>query len=180
MIPAQPSEAQNLDELFEIVDESDRVVGLAKRRDCHGNPALTHRTAHVVVYHPDGRLLLQKRSAAKDVQPGKWDTAVGGHLAPGEDYASAARREMAEELGLPVDAKLDFLFKSSIRNSIESENVGVYATVSAGPFKFNPSEIDELRFWSKDELLERMAQGAPDFTPNLVVELKRLLKVEDA
>ena len=167
--------AQDLDELFEIVDENDNVIGLAKRRECHGNPKLVHRTAHVVVFHPDGRILLQRRSMAKDVQPGKWDTAVGGHLAPGEDYESGARREMNEELGIPGDAELEFLFKSQIRNHIESENVGVFATVSEGPFEFNPVEIDQVRFWTREELLAKLAEGASDFTPNLAKELQKLL-----
>ncbi len=172
-----PAIAQDLEELFEIVDENDNVVGLAKRRECHGNPKLVHRTAHVVVLRPDGAMLLQRRSMAKDVQPGKWDTAVGGHLAPGEDYESGARREMREELGIPGDAKLEFLFKSQIRNAIESENVGVYSTVSEGPFKFNPAEIDQIRFWTKEELIAEIAAGAPSFTPNLVKELQRLLNI---
>ena len=172
--------AQDSEELFEIVDENDKVIGLAKRRECHGNPKLVHRTAHVVVFHPDGSILLQKRSIAKDVQPGKWDTAVGGHLAPGEDYESGARREMGEELGIPCDAKLELLFKSQIRNSIESENVGVFATVSEGPFKFSAVEIDQVRFWSKEELISEIAAGAESFTPNLVKELKKLLKIENA
>jgi len=67
---------------------------------CHGNPALVHRAVHVLVVNAAGELLLQKRSARKDIQPGKWDTSVGGHLEPGESYFAAALREMREELGL--------------------------------------------------------------------------------
>lgn len=168
-------QAQDVEELFEVVDADDKVIGLARRRECHGNPKLTHRTAHVAVFHPDGRILLQRRSCAKDIQPGKWDTAVGGHLAPGEDYEAGARREMQEELGIPSDTKLEFLFKSQIRNAIESENVGVFGTISEGPFKFNPIEIDQVRFWTPEELVAELDAGAPGFTPNLVTELKRLL-----
>ena len=67
-------------EWFETVDVTDRVVGRARRSECHGNPALVHRTAHVVVFSSDGRLLLQKRPAHKDIQPGRWDTAVGAYV----------------------------------------------------------------------------------------------------
>jgi len=167
--------AQDVEELFEIVDANDKVIGVAKRRECHGNPALVHRTAHVVVFHPDGSILLQKRSLAKDIQPGKWDTAVGGHLSPGENYEAGARREMTEELGLPSNAKLEFLFKAEIRNSIESENVGVFSTVCEGPFQFNRDEIDQVRFWTREELNSALGAGAKDFTPNLLKELKSLL-----
>lgn len=160
------------EEIFEIVDEENNIVGTAPRCKCHGNPALMHRTAHVVVFHPDGRILLQKRSASKDVQPGKWDTAVGGHLDPGEDFEEAARREMAEELGVARDLPLKHLFDSKIRNKIESENVRVFSTVYSGPFDFDKNEIDEIRFWDKKEL--RNPERQRDFTPNLVSELKSL------
>ncbi len=161
-----------MDEWFEIVDEQDRVIGRARRAECHGNPALVHRTAHVVVFSTDGRLLLQKRSADKDIQPGKWDTAVGGHLAPGENYEEGARRELGEELGLSPDLPLQWLFRSEIRNRVESENVGVFRLVHDGPFRAQESEIDELRFWTVPEL--RQAKGTGVFTPNLEVELARL------
>ena len=160
-----------MEEYFDIVDEHDRVIGSAPRSRCHGDPSLIHRTAHVVVLHPDGqRILLQKRAMTKDIQPGKWDTAVGGHLAHGESYEDGARREMSEELGLPRDLPLKFLFRSEIRNEIESENVGIFLLVSEGPFHFQQEEIDEVRFFTREEL----ATHADDFTPNLRRELVEL------
>ena len=164
------------DETFETVDEDNRVVGTAKRSECHGNPSLIHRTAHVVVFHPDGRILLQKRSVGKDIQPGKWDTAVGGHLMPGEDFETAARREMIEELGITDSLPLRHLFDSKIRNSIESENTRVFSTVCAGSFDFSKSEIDEVKFWTVCEL--RKGMGTDSFTPNLIAELERLFEMK--
>lgn len=160
------------DEIFEIVDDDNSVVGTARRSECHGNPALIHRTSHVVVFHPDGRVLLQRRSARKDVQPGKWDTAVGGHLDPGEDFETAARREMREELGIDPALPLRELFDSRIRNRIESENTRVFAAVFAGPFDFCREEIDEVRFFSAAELSDPVLQA--DFTPNLILEIAEL------
>lgn len=160
-----------MEEIFDIVDENGAVIGTAPRSRCHGDPSLIHRTAHVIVFHPDGeRILLQLRTKTKDIQPGKWDTAVGGHLDHGEDFENAARREMSEELGLDPKLPLRFLFYSKIRNSIESENVGVFALISAGPFQFQRSEIDEVRFFSRADLTAHRA----DFTPNLCVELDEL------
>ena len=158
-----------MDELFEIYDEGGNRVGLAPRAACHGNPALIHRTAHVVVFDRRGRLLLQKRSPHKDIQPGKWDTAVGGHLAPGEDYRAAAEREMREELGVGPVEPLRFLFTTKIRNAVESEEVGVFATGHDGPFQPDPQEISELRFWTPAEVLA--AVGTGQFTPNLEAEV---------
>ena len=146
------------EEYFEIIDDlSGKVIGKATRRECHGNPKLLHRSAHVIVLHPDGKsLLLQKRSMNKDIQPGKWDTAVGGHLACGEDYEQAAVRAMTEELGIQPSAPLRPCFNMKIRNEIESENTRVFSTVCAGPFTIQKSELDEVRFFPFRELKEKL------------------------
>ena len=163
------------EELFDIVDETGKVIGTAPRSRCHGDPSLIHRTAHVFVFHPEGKkILLQLRRKDKDIQPGKWDTSVGGHLDHGEDFEEAARRELREELGFTGEASLKFLFDSVIRNEIESENTRVYSLVSDGPFSFQKSEIDAVRFWSLEEIDRELASGGAAFTPNLCTELKRL------
>ena len=159
-------------ERFEIVDDEDRVIGTAWRHECHGNPALAHRTAHVVVRSRDGRVLLQKRSLTKDVQPGRWDTAVGGHLHLGETYEQAARREMAEEIGLDRRLPLTHWFDTRIRNPIESEHVRVFGLTHDGPFVPQADEVDELRFWTAAEVDQ--ALGADVFTPSLEVEIAEL------
>ena len=155
------------EEIFEIVDEEDRVVGRATRSQCHGNPALIHRVVHILVFNRHGDVLLQKRSMTKDIQPGRWDTSVGGHLEPGEDYPEAALREGREELGL-VNPKLTYLYNSKIRNAVESENVGTFLTFSDGPFDFDRKEIDELKFWSRTSVCENIGKGV--FTPNFEEE----------
>ena len=161
------------EELFDIYDEAGNRVGVAPRRECHGNPKLLHHTAHVVVFHPEtGAVLLQKRAVTKDIQPGKWDTAVGGHLALGEEYETGARRELAEELGVTSPVKLEYLFDGKIRNEIESEDTRVFGLRMAEGFKFQTSEIDEIRFWSAAELFA--PANRRDFTPNLCAELDEL------
>ena len=161
------------EEIFDIVDENNNVIGQAPRSECHGNPDLIHRTAHVVVYHSDGRILLQKRSHKKDLLGGLWDTAVGGHLDQGETFEEGARREMNEELGIDRNADLEFICYWKIRNSVESENVAIYKLIADGPFDYDHEEIDEVRFWTNDELLNPEMQSS--FTPNLVEEVKYLL-----
>ena len=89
------------DEWFDVVDERDAVVGRARRREVHAQ-GLWHRAVHVLVFDAGGRVLLQKRSLAKDLSPGKWDSSCSGHLDAGEDYDAAAGRELREEIG--VDA----------------------------------------------------------------------------
>ncbi len=165
------------EEVFDIVDEENNIIGQAPRSKCHGDPSLIHRTAHVVVYHTDGRILLQKRSCKKDLLGGFWDTAVGGHLDLGETFEQGAAREMHEELGLPLETDLQYLCDWKIRNEVESENVRIFKTVSDGPFNFDQDEIDEVRFWSREELLD--PEHHVTFTPNLIEEAKYLLGESD-
>ena len=163
-------------EFFDIYDEQGNHAGIAPRSECHGNPALIHCTAHVAVKHPEtGALLLQKRRMDKDIQPGKWDTAVGGHVDPGESYESGALRELREELGVTGAVTLTHLFDSQIRNEIESEDVRVFGAELAGPFPFQESEIDEVRFWSRAELENPL--NRQNFTPNLVEQLEKLKEI---
>jgi len=154
-------------EYFDIVDENDRVIGRAPRRRCHGDPSLVHRVAHVLVFNGRGELLLQKRSLSKDIQPGKWDTSVGGHLDLGETYLEAAVREMSEELGIK-GIPLTFLYHSKIRNEIESENVATYLARYDGEVAFSEEEIDEVRHWRPEEIDVALGTGA--FTPNFEEE----------
>ena len=166
-------------EMLDIYDAAGNCIGQAPRKECHGNPALLHHTSHVVVFHPEEpALLLQLRRKDKDIQPGKWDTAVGGHLDSGEDYLAGAVRELREELGLELPPEaLQVLFDSPIRNEIESEDTRVFGVTHGGPFAFQKSEIDDVRFWRFSEL--RDPANFPLFTPNLVKELERLWEIPE-
>lgn len=154
-------------EVFDIVDENDQVIGQAPRSQCHGDPDLVHRVAHVLLFNRRGELLLQMRAATKDVQPGRWDTSVGGHLDLGESYLAAAYREMEEELGI-VGVPLTFMYSSKMRNDFESENVRTYLATCDGEIRFNPEEIDGVRFWAAEEI--EAALGAGVLTPNFEQE----------
>lgn len=157
-------------EWFEIVDENDQVIGKAPRSECHGNPDLVHRVAHVLVFNANQHLLLQKRSLSKDVQPGRWDTSVGGHLNPGETYHQAALREMEEELGIRTDL-LVFLHAYKMRNDFESENVTTFLAHWNEEISPNPEEIETARFFSSEEIGKLL--GKDFFTPNFEEEWHR-------
>lgn len=159
-----------MSEFFEIVDANDQVIGKALRSECHGNPQLIHRVAHVLVFDRQGRLLLQKRSMSKDVQPGKWDTSVGGHLDPGESYEEAAKREMFEELGIS-GIPLTFLHAYQMRSDFESENVATFTACHDGPFPFSVVEIEKVRFWTPQEIELSLQSGL--LTPNFEDEWAR-------
>ncbi len=160
-------------EIFDRVDEYDNVIGTAERSEFHGNPDMIHRVAHVLVFDSSGELFLQKRGLGKDVQPGKWDTSVGGHVDSGESYEQAAYREMREELGIE-GVSIEFLYRYLHSNDYETEYVSTYRCCWNGPIDVNKHEIDEGCFWP----LEKIRASNPGiFTPNFLDELERLNRV---
>jgi isopentenyldiphosphate isomerase len=160
-----------VEELFDLVDENDVVIGAAGRSECHGDPALIHRAVHVLVFRSDGSLFLQRRSEEKEIQPGKWDTSVGGHLASGESYIEAACRETREELGFePVT--LTYLFSFKVRNNVESENIKTYFSLHDGLITTHPGEIAEGRFWTLSEISKYLGSG--EMTPAFEHEFELL------
>ena len=86
--------SDNNAELLPIVDEEGNVTGSATRGKCHDGSKLLHAVVHLHLFDKDGRLYLQQRPMWKDIQPGKWDTAVGGHVDWGEDIDTALHREV--------------------------------------------------------------------------------------
>jgi isopentenyldiphosphate isomerase len=158
-----------MSEHFDIVDKDDHVIGRASRSEVHGNPELTHRVAHVLVFNSSGQLYLQLRAPDKDVQPGKWDTSVGGHVDVGETYEEAATREMREELGITSDT-LEPLYRYRHRNDYESEMVQTYRLVWDGSIFADPAEISEGRFFTFDQI---DGSDPAIFTPNFLNELRR-------
>lgn len=162
------------DEIFPIVDETGCVIGKATRSECHNGSMLLHPVVHLHIFDSKGRLYLQRRSMNKDIQPGKWDTAVGGHVDHGETIEEALCREVREELGItrfkPIH-NFTYLFCSSI----ERELVHSYRTIYEGEIKIDPAEIDEGKYWKTDEIEALLGKGL--FTPNFEQEFKRLIDI---
>ena len=162
-------------EIFDIVDRDGKVIGQAKRSEAHGNPSLLHRVVHCLVFNSRGELYLQKRSETKDIQPGKWDTSVGGHMIPGETPLAAIRRETEEELHIKKDDFI-FLYRYILSNEIESEMVDTFKLVHDGRVDPDPSEISEGRFWKESEIEAALKSGV--FTPNFEDEWNHYCQTE--
>lgn len=157
------------EELFPLVDEAGNVTGAATRGECHNGSRLLHPVVHLHLFNRRGELYLQKRPAWKDIQPGKWDTAVGGHVDLGEDIHTALRREVCEEIGI-TDYEPLFVTSYIYDSVSERELVFVFRTVYDG--EVSPSgELDGGRFWSADEIRENLGKGL--FTPNFESEIER-------
>jgi 8-oxo-dGTP pyrophosphatase MutT (NUDIX family) len=150
------------EEWVDIVDDGDNVIATVTRTEMRAR-RLQHRSVGIAVVSTDGRLLIHRRSESKDIWPGWWDIAAGGVVASGESYEEAARRELAEELG--VDASdLEFLGQ---RHYVDADLAAIcrgYRIVHDGPFTFADGEVTEARWVTFDELEAMLAthQFLPD------------------
>ena len=165
----------NQQEIFPIVDEDGTVTGSATRGECHSGSKLLHPVVHLHVFNSKGEVYLQKRPEWKDIQPGKWDTAVGGHVDYGETPEIALKREVREELGI-TDFKPEVVDKYVFESKRERELVYVNRTTYDGEIKPSADELDGGRFWSMQEIREAM--GKDILTPNFESEFKRCFAKE--
>ena len=156
------------EEWFDVVDALDRPLRRERRATVHAQ-GLRHRAAHVLVLDAEDRLLVQKRSASKDVAPGTWCSSCSGHVDAGEDYLSAAVRELEEEIGIRVapDDLRPVLWASACEET-GREFVWVYLLRHEGPFDFDETEVSALEKLSADELDRRAKERPETFSPSFL------------
>ncbi len=168
----------NAEELFPIVDENGNVIDAATRKECHSDSKLLHPVVHLhILNETKDALYMQKRSMLKDIQPGKWDTAVGGHVDLGENVNMALMREAKEELGL-TDFTPSHVVSYVFESEIERELVNTFSTVvnqNEVKIVIDPEEISEGRFWTFAEIKENIGKGV--FTPNFEQEFERIFPI---
>jgi isopentenyl-diphosphate delta-isomerase type 1 len=162
------------EEIFDIVNDNDEVIGRLPRSVVHRD-GHRHRAVHVLVFDARGRVFLQKRSMAKDTYPGAWDSSSSGHLDSGEDYTAAAERELREELGLTVSIPLAPLFKIAACAETGAEFVRVYRCQSEGPFALQAAEIERGDWFTPAEVSDWVARRPDDFAPSFVLIWKMWL-----
>lgn len=182
-----------MEELFPLVNEQGELIGKATRAYCHSGSFVLHPVVHLHVFNAAGQLFLQKRAMNKDIQPGMWDTSVGGHVdfeetlehpvpvdstesvaieAPAPWVLAALQREACEELGLMNFAPV-FVFRYPFRSAFECELVHSFFTIYDGPITIDPIEISEGRFWDVADIQLNIGRGV--FTPNFEGEILEVL-----
>ena len=160
----------NKEELFPIVDEHMESIDEATRGECYSGSKELHPVVRLHVFNSKLELYLQRRPEWKDIQPGKWDTAVGGHIDLGENVEQALKREVREELGI-TDFDYEQITSYVFESAHERELVYVHKTVYDGPI--NPSdELDGGRFWSIEEIKANIGKNV--FTPNFENEIRKV------
>ena len=155
------------EEIFDIVNERDEVIGRMPRRQVH-REGRRHRAVHVLVFNAGGDIFLQKRSLSKDTFPGGWDSSASGHVDGGEDYDACAVRELREELGLMVEAAPARLFKIAACEETGQEFVWVYRLEGEGPFTLHPEEIERGEWFAPKRVSEWIASRPGDFADAFV------------
>lgn len=159
------------EEWVPLVDEQGKVTGQAPRSQVHNGSKLLHPVVHLHVLNKNGSVLLQKRPMDKLIQPGKWDTAVGGHISAGETLEQALRKEAFEEIGLKeFSAKLQKVYKWE--SEVEAELVYMFTTYDYKNIGIQSDEVEELKFWTTKQLENNFGKNV--FTPNFELEFSML------
>ncbi|MCR5003560.1 MAG: NUDIX domain-containing protein [Bacteroidales bacterium] len=160
-------------EKLPVIDPTGMVIGQAARRYCHGGAKPLHPVVHLHILNRNGDLYLQKRSMHKDLLPGRWDTAVGGHVDYGESIEEALVREASEELGF-YDFNPVYIDTYEFESAVEREMVSIFAAV--GNFDLHPDadEVEQGRFWTMDEIEATI--GKDILTPNFEGEFRKIRK----
>lgn len=159
------------DPLIQIVDEQDRPVGAATRREAW-QKGLRHRIVFVVVQDTSGRMLLQKRSKNMKLWPGRWTVAASGHVDAGEDYDTAAKRELAEEIGIK-GVKLETLGTFPYEGKYEDKRLvrfdKVYKVTLPGDTAFNlqATEVTETRWFGLEGVRDLATKHPEKVSPIL-------------
>ncbi|WP_457573372.1 NUDIX hydrolase YfcD [Desulfolithobacter sp.] len=157
-------------ETVQIVDEDNREIAAVPRHIMR-EQNLIHRASYVLVFNREGQLFVQKRTMNKDVYPGFFDIAAGGVVLAGESYEEAAKRELAEELGIS-DVRLNFLFDQYYEDKDNRVWGRIFFCRHQGPFVLQQEEVAWGRFMDLTEILA-LGDREP-VTPDGLEVLKRL------
>jgi isopentenyldiphosphate isomerase len=167
------------EEIFDIVNERDEVIGQAPRKEVHAR-GLWHRAIHVLVFNTRGEVFLQKRSMLKDTAKGKWDSSTSGHVDSGEDYDATAVRELSEEIGLIVTQTPERLFKIDSCKETGWEFCWIYRCQSEGPFVLHPEEIETGDWFAPAAVTSWVKEKPQEFASAFVLIWKKYIAAINA
>ncbi len=147
------------EEILDLVDESDQVIGEVTKSEANQKPGLLHRESGVLLYTEDGRLLLQQRSLKKQVSPGTWEVSCAGHVTKGLAPLAAAHMELKEELGFDTELRFVEKYKVSLPN--ETHFTYFYLGKYSGQkIIIEKGEVEEARLFDEKEFDDLVTSDA--------------------
>jgi len=156
----------NQNELRDIVDENDNVIGQDYTWDIK-TKGIRHRSVQIWIVNSKGELLLQKRSKNKRVCPSTWESAASGGVDAGESYGRAAQRELEEETGIKTRLKklgkeyIEFDYGKDIHNK---EFTGLFLGFYDGEYFAKEDELEELKLFTVEEIEKMLKEDEDQFT----------------
>lgn len=162
-----------IDELLDIVNDEDTVIGQETRARIH-QLGLQHRGVHVLLFTEDGRMLIQKRSADRAASPSLLDCSVSEHVRAGESYFDAAVRGMIEEMGVD-EIEIERLTKFRMNYGLNDNEISelFQGVVDPALVKFDTVEIESIAYVTMDEL-RKMLQNENHLLCNWFAEILEL------
>tara|TARA_B110000003_G_scaffold275687_1_gene319070 strand:- start:1751 stop:2281 length:531 start_codon:yes stop_codon:yes gene_type:complete len=157
-----------IEEIFDVVNFSDQVIGSETRTEVHKDNLL-HRAVHIMVSPSHSKWILQKRSGSKDVDPFLWTSSCSGHVDSGEKYIDAAVRECKEELGIVVKKEsLIEIFRASPCEETGNEFVRFYLLKYKKEIKVKADEILQVADYSIDRIEQLMLTNPELFSGSFI------------
>ncbi len=165
-------------EYLDIIDKDGNVLGRATRDKCHSNPDIIHPVMHCWIFNNEGKVLIQKRSLQKKINPGMQDISCAGHISSGENSEEALLRELEEELGLK-EAKINFVTKYVFSKKYETELIHLYyIKLDQANFEVNlqEEEVEQVEWVDIDEAIKRYIDKPISFTEHIIKQIPMILQ----
>ncbi len=165
------------DEPLILVDSHDSIIGHATKEHCHSGDGILHRAFSIFIFNSKNELLLQKRSAEKQLWPLFWSNSVCSHPRKGESCTEAVKRRLLDEVGLhlPVEFLFKFQYQANYKQlGSENELCSVYAGKTDESPIVNNHEIASWEYVSFDKLQIDMDDRPEEYTPWFKIELQRI------
>lgn len=156
------------EELLNLVDSADRIIGIDTRKNIYKNKATNFRTINAFILRDNGDIWIPTRSNNKELWPNSYDTSIGGHVKAGEAYEDAMLREAAEETDLDLN-KIPYYLLTKLTPNIHhvSSFMNLYIIHYNQQINYNKTEFCNAMWISPLRLLDEIEKGArakPDLT----------------
>ena len=163
-------------EYLPIVDEEGKLLGKASRKQCHADPKLMYPVVRLHIFNPEGKILLQRRSLKSDIEPGKWDAAVAGHVHYGEDIEAALKRECAEEINIDIK-EFQLINKRVFNAETSTALMFVFLSVVEEIPRANKNEVEEIDFFTISEIQPLISNNKASIGLAQEYEMLKAIKV---